>query len=312
MSLDLDLKSGKKRTPLYIAGWVVLIILGIVLAWYGFSPQRGEPASPAGQTPTATPSLAPLQPVRTLPPAPPTIPPLPTETLPPSVIPSPTPVPPTPTTATPRLVAGPDGSNVRSGPGLLYARIGYLDPGTEAVVTGRYSDWWQIQYQGQPGWVYNGVATAYDTDEVPEVQPPPPPPPAPTPVPVTATPVPVPTATPVPQPTPDLRGLVVNAYWIEGAPGPFGSAADIWFNMDITNNSGQRIDYNALGTWVEETGQFQKSWTYSSFDAGKHFTHRDHINQFDLSPGTYHLYLRICFSDGACVNMYGPIEVVVQ
>ena len=80
--------------------------------------------------------------------------------------------------------------------------------------------------------------------------------------------------------------------------------------MDITNNLDQRVYYEALGTWVEETGQFQKSWTKQKFGARKHFVWRDHINIPDR--GTYHLWMRICFTDGVCVNMLGPITVKVE
>jgi len=103
---------------------------------------------------------------------------------------------------------------------------------------------------------------------------------------------------------------VPSAYWVEGAPGPFEVDEEIWFNIDITNSSGGTVAYQALGTWVEETGQFQKSWSYSAFSPGQHFMWRDHIHI--PAPGTYHLWLAIQFDDGAGVKLRGPITVTVQ
>jgi len=103
---------------------------------------------------------------------------------------------------------------------------------------------------------------------------------------------------------------VPKAYWVEDAPGPFGDNSKIWFNMEITNATADRIYYNSLGTWVEETGQFQESYTKDKFSPNEQFEWRDHIRIPD--EGTYHLWMRICFTDGACVNMMGPVEVKVN
>ena len=108
----------------------------------------------------------------------------------------------------------------------------------------------------------------------------------------------------------DFRGLVPDEYLVENAPGPYATGQSIWFNMWITNVSSGSVEYTALGTWVEETGQFQKSWTHSEIAAGQQFAWRDYIRI--SNPGTYHLWLRICFSDGACFNMLGPVTVAIQ
>jgi lipoprotein-anchoring transpeptidase ErfK/SrfK len=90
----------------------------------------------------------------------------------------------------PVVVAGEDGVNVRSGPGTDYARLGSLSPSEQAVVTGRYEEWWQIEYAGQHGWVSDLFVAAYDTGAIQVVQPPPTPVPSspaviPTPAPAT-------------------------------------------------------------------------------------------------------------------------------
>jgi len=84
-----------------------------------------------------------------------------------------------PSAAAPAMVvASADGVNVRSGPGTDFAKIGLLSPGAEAKVTGRYGDWWRIEYDGVSAWVASWVVTAYNTESVPGVVAPPTPVPA--------------------------------------------------------------------------------------------------------------------------------------
>jgi len=287
---------------LFIVGWVLAVGLGIGLLWLGFALSEGD-RQPAVVQPSATPVQEIAQPGVTPLPSPtmthtpvPTDTPLPTATREPTVIPA------TTTPVPPSIVAGADGANVRSGPGTNYARLGYLDPGAEAQVIGRYSDWWQIEYEGAPAWVFGGIVTASNVDGVPEVQPPP----SPTPPPAT----PVPTVTPQPTQPSDFRGLVPDDFQVEGAPGPYGVGQKIWFNMWITNKSGTTVEYKSLGVVVEETGQYQQSYSYSEIEAGKQFYHRDRI--IITEPGTYNLWLTIGFHDGAWFRMLGPVTVIVQ
>ena len=118
-----------------------------------------------------------------------------------------------------------DQINVRSGPGTEYTLLGTLGGGSEAPVIGRSGGWWQITYNGAPAWVFGEIVTAANTDGVPEVQAPPRPTAAPTAIPApTAVP---PTATPSSgaAPASETRGIVVNSYRVEGAPGPYGAGA---------------------------------------------------------------------------------------
>jgi uncharacterized protein YraI len=73
---------------------------------------------------------------------------------------------------TPTLVAGEDGANVRTGPATSFEKLGTLASGESAVITGRYDDWFQIDYNGTPAWVASWVVTATGTEDVPEVEPP--------------------------------------------------------------------------------------------------------------------------------------------
>jgi uncharacterized protein YraI len=84
----------------------------------------------------------------------------------PTVIPSNTPTP------VVTAVAGADGANVRRGPDLAYEKLGYLEPGDSVVVTGRYGGWFRIDYAGSEAWVYSGVVTVTNEEQVPEVEPP--------------------------------------------------------------------------------------------------------------------------------------------
>jgi hypothetical protein len=294
-----------------VLGWALLVAMGIGLLWIGFAQpfsktkedQQSSIEQKPGATSTLTPTLAAPSATPVLPAARPTTP-APTATLPPTNTPEPTAIPPTPTTPAAKIVVGADGVNVRSGPGLNYTILTRLDPGVEAQITGRYSDWWQIQHAGGVGWVYDGVVTASNTEGVPQVEPPPAPTAAATAVPPTATPAP-PTVAPA-----NYRGLVPDSYQVEGAPGPYGIGADIWFNIWITNKSGTAVEFQALGTLVEETGQFQQSWTYSNIQPNKQLVWRDHINI--PQAGTYKLWMTVCFLDGECNKMMGPITVNVQ
>ena len=287
-------------------GWFLILVVGAVLIWFGFFRPVAEEPAPVTVEPSAIPTAEPLP--TALPTDTPT--PVPTDT--PSPTPEPTQVPPTMTPAVAKVVVGPDAINVRSGPGTEYTRLGTLDADTEALVTGQYGGWWQIEYQGQPAWVYGEIVTASNTEAVAQVQPPPTPSPAP------AAPTAVPTDAPAtsgPPPAADTRGLVVNDYWVEGAPGPYAAGAPIWFNIDMTNKSAQEVKYSALGTWVEETGQYQKSYfavppSYPSLIPNQHFTHRDRI--IIPAAGTYNLWLAIQFDDGASARLAGPVVVTVQ
>jgi hypothetical protein len=320
MNQDLYPRSRSGCGILSVIGWLLAVALGVALLWYGFAgsggPTDGEPVSvdetPAQTTDEATPTPEDGFAWPTVTPLPPTATPTPdvTDTPIPSPTSEPTPIPPTETPAT--IVAGADGVNVRQGPGTNFTRLGYLEPGAQATLIGRYEDWWQIEYEGSPAWVFGDLVTASNADNVPQVQPPASPVP-PTAAPATeAPPAPEPTDTPPPSEPSDYRGIVPENFEVEGAPGPYAQDADIWFHMWIHNSNPHTVEYESVGVLVEETGQFQKSWIYSSFSPGQKFHHRDRINQFDLGPGTYHLWMTICFTDGECFKMMGPIQVIVQ
>ncbi len=170
MNMDLYPRRSPGRTILLVVGWLLLVGLGIWLVWYGFTWTEGSeqpegtpsPVMMSGTSPQAT-----IGPTTTSLPSP-TMPavPAPTDVPLPTVTPEPTPIPPTAIPPTPHIVAGADGVNVRDGPDITYTRLGYLDPGAQAEVTGRDGDWWQILYNDAPGWVFGELVTAYNADQI--------------------------------------------------------------------------------------------------------------------------------------------------
>jgi uncharacterized protein YgiM (DUF1202 family) len=73
--------------------------------------------------------------------------------------------------------------NIRSGPSVQYARVGFFLAGDQAIITGRHaaSGWWRVQCpplaDGPDCWVSGGAAytTATNAANVPDVTVPPPP-----------------------------------------------------------------------------------------------------------------------------------------
>ncbi len=312
---DLDSSPGGRWFNVWVvAGVVILALFGVGIVVGGVLLTRGgrlgaEATPPVPKSPPASilPTVGGV--------SAPTFTPLPTVTPLPEVTTQPaTDIPPAAATPSAMIEAGEGGVNVRSGPGTNFEAIGRLESGEKAAVTGKYADWWQIDSGGAPGWVAGWVVTASNTDDVAEVEPPA------SPVPPTAAPAPpaAPTQAPstgLPGLSTDLRGLAVDGYQVEGAPGPYDVGKCIWFNIWITNNSGSEIKYDALGTWVFETEQFQKSYfaippSYPSFMPGQKFSHHDCIKI--PQAGTYHLYLAIHFEDGTPALMNGPVQVTVR
>jgi hypothetical protein len=89
--------------------------------------------------------------------------------------------------------------NVRGGPGTNYNIVCAATQGQRYPVTGKNNDgsWWQINYNGQTGWVFAQLVTAQNTEAVAVAVNIPAPPPQPT-----APPPPPPTAVPA-QPAPE-------------------------------------------------------------------------------------------------------------
>jgi hypothetical protein len=108
---------------------------------------------------------------------------------------------PSPTSAAAQVTTN-DIVNIRTGPGTNYGLAGSAQVGETFRVTGKNAagDWWQIDYNGQSGWIFGQLVTATGTEGVAVAQNIPAPPTA-APVPPTDTPAPQPTAAPVAEAT---------------------------------------------------------------------------------------------------------------
>ena len=306
---------GQERTIWLIVGVVVMALIGIGLLWLGFTLGKGSGGPAATEaTATVTPQILP-----TLVAVVPTAVVQPTATSLPDPTATATPIP------EPMVVAQAGGVNLRSGPGTNFASVGRLEENATARITGKYGDWYQVDYGGTSAWVADWVVTATNADGVGEVVPPPSPIPA-TNVPPTATPIPA-TAVPAATATPGIRGLQVNEFevgnksgdGVKASSGPFGNAGDIWFCFDVSNQSGGGMTLKSTGAYVQETGDHQISWGDAGpFDVpsggkigGSKWCDHLYNDKVNMGVGTYHIWLRICFDDGSCVNAAGPKEVKI-
>jgi hypothetical protein len=110
----------------------------------GGAAQAQAPAGQAQPAQAQTPTVAP-------PPASPT------------PAPSPTAVPPSPTPAKASITVSSVGAtNVRSGPGINYPRIGEVQQGQSFEITGKNQagTWWQFSFNGQPAWISGEMVSA--------------------------------------------------------------------------------------------------------------------------------------------------------
>ena len=154
---------------------LIALILGIAILGACGQEDEEEPAPEPAATSTATS----LPVVVTYTPSPPTATntplPLPVETV--SATPTPTV---TATDAAPAAVAPPASDakitvlgemNIRSGPGIDYDVVGDATAGEEYAITGKNSesDWWQIDFRGESGWIYAPFVIAADAEDVPIV-----------------------------------------------------------------------------------------------------------------------------------------------
>jgi hypothetical protein len=197
-------------------------------------------------------------------------------------------------------------ANVRSGPGTDYPPLGGLNTGDTAAVIGRDSGgtWFAISYDaavGGVGWVSNLVATFDgDTSSLAVIEAPDAPPPA------AATTAPAgpataaPTAAPVntaPPPVSGARGIVANYFHVNKTTVAVNEL--IWFQFQVVNTTQGTVSFGMLAAHTD-VGFTAKSWN-EALIAGRTLTHEDHIEI--SAPGTYQLYLGICFNDSiACTT----------
>jgi len=178
----------------------LFLLLAALLVACGGAKATPAPTQPPPPTWTPTATSVQLVNVDATPTPEPTSPPPPTATLAPTQPPAsepPTVTPPPTNTPAPiaKVIVTAPQANLRQGPGVTYPRAGAVKQGSEFVVLGKNpaGDWWQIQINGQPAWIYGNLVRVENAESVQVAEAIPTPPPAPT-----QPPPPPPTATPKP------------------------------------------------------------------------------------------------------------------
>jgi uncharacterized protein YkwD len=157
-------RTNRAREMRLILGWLVMVAVGIGLLLFGFwlgrteevdraPAEEGVVEGSATMEPTEPTSLAAATPSG------PTATPMPS----PTDTPVPTPAPPRPT---PYIVAGADGVNVRTGPDTDYSKLGYIDPGGEAVLVDDEGEWWKIRFDDVEAYIYSPLVTGHNRDSL--------------------------------------------------------------------------------------------------------------------------------------------------
>ena len=177
-------------------GWMLASGLAWTLAGCGGMGAQATPLPTRTPLPTFTPTMA----AAAQPAEPQPVEPQPAEPQPAEPAENPTETP----TSTPQIaqLVLNDLVNIRSGPGTSYGLVGSGQQGNIFRITGKNSDgsWWQIDYNGQAGWVFGQLVavTGGETVAVAQNIPPAPAPPTNTPVPPTPAPAQAAPAQPAP------------------------------------------------------------------------------------------------------------------
>lgn len=195
--------------------------------------------------------------------------------------------------------------NVRGGPSTNYAVIGLANPGQVFDITGKNaaSDWWQINYNGQSGWVLGQLVTAANTTAVAVAQnippePAPPPvvvaPPANTPEPAPPAeqpPAEQPPAEPEPeQPSPSNYRFNVA---VVGQCDP--QAAGTWFSgktyVNGTPQSGYKVVFSGAGPDGEWATQPVVSGPHAGYEGWDQGYYSHIINSHGPVAGSWNVWI---------------------
>lgn len=297
----MSVPSSPKTPVLAIVGMFALALAGVGLLALALFSLLGEPDPATAPTVTAAATSGEVVFVPTTTPAPATATPASEAT----------PTEPPPTTSAPEATTPPvpqviniiQPANVRGGPGTNYPILGGINTGETATVVGRdgTGTWFAIATDlplatDGVGWVSSLVATFDgDASSLPVVEAAAPPPPGATSPPAagpTATSGPPPAATnTAPPPVSSARGLVANYFHVNKTTVAAGE--QIWFQFQVVNTNQSTLAFGMLAAHTD-VGFTAKSWN-EALTAGRTLTHEDHI--IITTPGTYQLYLGVCFND---------------
>lgn len=206
--------------------------------------------------------------------------------------PTDTPVPSEPTaTPTPdnAVAIAAQGMNVRSGPGTNYSIVGAAQSGDQYIITGKDPSgaWWQVDYNGQAGWLFGQLVTANNSDGVPVAQNiPAPPPPTNTPVPA-PTQAPPPTAAP-PPPSPTYKFNIVAVSKCNRQPAGNWFEGRTYINGQPANGYKVVFSYAADGPPITDPVISGPHPGYEGWDTG-YYSHI--INANGPKAGTWYVWV---------------------
>jgi len=138
---------------------------------------------------------------------------------------------------------------------------------------------------------------------------------------VTPTATTMPSATPVPTSPPMYTQGGIRGDFFRIRNRTAGPGQDVWFEFGVTNVSGIRVDYGALGAWWSSGSQASYGDEHFFAPGQALEFHEDHLNI--PTPGTYQVRLAICFlaDRSACQGPSGlsqwqylsePVSVTIQ
>ena len=132
--------------------------------------------------------------------------------------------------------------NVRGGPDTSYPVIGAAIPGRQYPITGRNAagDWWRIEDNGQPGWVFGGLATLANAGSVQVVA-----------------------RFPLPPLLPATEAVVTFSHHMNVYAGPGGRFPVI--DTTVPGYQYSIIGRNVVGSWWQIDNQGQPGWVFGQF-----------------------------------------------
>ncbi len=239
---------------------LLLLLLAAALTACG-AQATPEPTPAPPPTWTPTPMSVQMVNVDATPTSTATIPPTPTPvSIPPTQPPAEqlTDTPPPPPTDTPvpqvaKVIVTAPQANLRMGPGTTHPKAGVVKQGDAFVALGKNpaGDWWQIQVNGQPAWIFGNLVRVENPKLVEVAEAIPTPPPAPT-----QPPPPPPTATPKPAAPDPCAGIGGDGckWHIRGGPAFAPNTFGLKLTFGFVHGGRGDEPQGSYFVWLEKNG----------------------------------------------------------
>ncbi len=265
--------------------WLKLGVL-LLMGWWslGCLPVAESPTEspePTIALQFITPTFTPATPTPTS-----TATPSPTVTPTPTTTPSPTPTPtitPTPNLTPHAIINSPSGSlNIRNGPGSVYnPPLGVYENGAVVDVLGRQYDskrdlWWLIPFAGGQngqGWIYAGLTSSANVDNLPWI---------------TAPPTPTPSPVPTPQPPVAIINSPDGFLQVKRGPGAFYDPPwGAYNNGALVNIIGKQYSAEGELWWLIpfEISPVGQGWVYAKYTLPQNVAAVPWVNLPTAVPG---------------------------